>query len=328
LSFMRSRAALRQILPPNSMQSLDFPQEQKSLTAASVLCLLNGAAGSDTANARRQEVTRAFAAINQPVEIVLIQHGKPIAELARKAIARGDPLVIAGGGDGTVSAVANALVGTETALAVLPLGTLNHFAKDLGIPLEIEAAVSSACTGTVRTVDVGDVNGHVFINNSSIGLYPAIIRERETLQEGGRSKWIAFAEALLGVLKRSRAIRVRLKSAANSVNTRTEFVFIGNNVYDFAPPRIGGRNRLDEGVLWVSRLPHTGRFRAVLAALRPLVARPASNSSLAFTTTELSIQLRRRRIDVALDGEVVSMAAPLRYRIRPRALRVVVPSDT
>jgi diacylglycerol kinase family enzyme len=295
---------------------------------APLLCLLNGSAGSDRAEVRREEIRRAFDALGCAVEIVSIHDGEPIAAPARKAVARGDAIVIAGGGDGTMSAVANALAGTRTALAVLPLGTLNHFAKDLGIPLQLEAAVANVVNGAMRAVDVAEVNGRVFINNSSIGLYPAIVRERETLQKDGRSKWIAFAEALLGVLKGSRSIRVRLKSPVESLSTRTEFVFVGNNAYDLAPPRIAGRNRLDEGVLWVWRLPHTGRFRAVLAALHALFADPKSKTPLAFTANELSIAMRRKHIDVALDGEVIAMQTPLRYRARPQSLRVIVPAQS
>jgi diacylglycerol kinase family enzyme len=308
-----------------SMDTIAQRLKPETRPAEPLLCLLNGSAGSDSAEARCEELGRAFAALDCAVEIVLVHDGEPIAGPARKAVARGEALVIAGGGDGTISAMANALAGTRTALAVLPLGTLNHFAKDLGIPLELEAAVANVVNGAMRAVDVAEVNGRVFINNSSIGLYPAIVREREILQKDGRSKWIAFAQALVGVLKRTRSFRVRLKSTVESVNTRTEFVFVGNNAYDLAPPHIGGRNRLDEGVLWVWRLPHTGRFHAVIAALRALFKGRKSKMPLAFTASELSIAMRRKHIDVALDGEVIAMQTPLRYRARPQSLRVIVP---
>lgn len=308
------------------MHTIERSSLQKSGSPAPLLCLLNDAAHSNAAQSRREEITQAFAALSQPMAIVEIGQGESIADHARKAVARGDAVVVAAGGDGTMNAVANALAGTETALAILPLGTLNHFAKDLRIPLDLEAAVANAMKGTIRKVDVGEVNGRVFINNSSIGFYPALVREREALQQGGRSKWVAFAEALVGVLKRSPSIRVKLKSSAKSLSTRTQSVFIGNNAYDFAPPRIGGRNRLDQGVLWVSRLPHTGRFRTALAALRGLFRDPKSKTPLTFTTEKLTIAMRRSRIDVALDGEVITMQTPLRYRSRPQALHVVVPA--
>lgn len=306
------------------MQSDDNPP-QKSASGKRPLCVLNGAAGSHSADARRDEISRAFASRGQPVEVIVSPNVPALEERAREAVANGARLLIAGGGDGTVSAVANALVGSHTALAVLPLGTLNHFAKDMGIPLDIDAAIANAFEGQMRVIDAGEVNGRVFVNNSSIGLYPAVVRAREDLQHDGRGKWIALAQAFFAILKRPAAMRIRLASAECTLTAKTEFVFIGNNLYDLAPPRIGGRNSVEEGVLWVCRLPHTGRFRALLAAMRALIAPPQSRTPLAFTTKELSIGLRRRRTDVALDGEVIEMETPLQYRIRPGALRVIVP---
>lgn len=261
------------------------------------------------------------ARIEAPPEIDRLQ------QLAQQAARNGAKLVIAGGGDGTISAVANALAGSETALAVLPLGTLNHFAKDLGIPLDMDRAAGNAFHGRVRTVDVGEVNGRVFVNNSSIGFYPQVVREREVLQEEGRSKWIAFAQAALATVRRSRSLRVRLRFSGRVLSTKTDFVFIGNNEYELAAPRLGERERLDGEVLWVSYVSHMGRFRAVGAAVRAIFGIEKPKAPLAFTTGELRIETRRKVLDVALDGEVVRMDTPLVYRSRPRALRVIVSAE-
>ena len=129
-----------------------------------------------------------------------------INQLAAEARAVGE-LVVAGGGDGTLSAVAAALVGTDTALGVLPMGTLNHFAKDLGIPLKLEKAVQTLFTGKIARVDVGEVNGRIFLNNSSIGFYPRIVQARKREQRRGRSKWVAFAQAAATVFRKSAAER-------------------------------------------------------------------------------------------------------------------------
>jgi len=291
------------------------------------LCLLNGAAHSGAAAADAEKLAGIFrqmgcnARIEAPPQIDRLQ------ELARKAVRDGARLVIAGGGDGTIGAVANALAGSATALAILPLGTLNHFAKDLGIPLEVDAAVANALHGRAREVDVGEVNGRVFVNNSSIGFYPQVVREREALQEEGRGKWLAFAQALLATVRRSKSLRVRLRFANRALNTKTDFVFIGNNEYELAVPRLGERTRLDGGVLWISYVPHTGRFRAVGAAIRAIFGIEKPAAPLAFTTEELRIDTRRKFLDVALDGEVTPMATPLVYRSRPGALRVIVPAE-
>jgi YegS/Rv2252/BmrU family lipid kinase len=290
-----------------------------------VLCLLNPAAHSNGAAAARDRLMQAFAQTGRRVRIEESSSHDALAQLAREAVRTGARLVIAGGGDGTMNAVANALAGTDTALGVLPLGTLNHFAKDLGIPMEIDAAVANAFGGRVREVDVGEVNGRVFINNSSIGLYPQIVREREALQHDGKSKWVAFVHATIAVVGRSSAIRVRIQAPQHTLKTNTRFIFIGNNEYEFAGPRIAARLRLDGGALWAVQVPYGGRFRAVLEAARAFFAARKPRSPVVFSTHELRIETRRRSIDVALDGEVMRMQTPLLYRSRPRALRVVVP---
>src|SRR5947199_3052283 len=140
-------------------------------------CASGGRAGADAERA----VTEAFASCGSRVRVRLAREGSELTELARSAVSNGARAVVAGGGDGTVSAVASALVGTDKALGVLPLGTLNHFAKDLCIPLEVVGAARNVCEGREVSVDVGEVNGRVFINNSGLGLYPHIVRRREKL---------------------------------------------------------------------------------------------------------------------------------------------------
>ena len=141
-------------------------------------------------------------------------------------------VIVAGGGDGTVSTVAAALVDTDICLGVLPLGTLNHFAKDLGLPLDLEAAVRCIATGVTSRVDVGEVNGRVFVNNSSLGLYPDIVRDREQQQKRfGRGKWHALLRASIAALRRYPFLQVSLAVEGRERAYRTPFVFIGNNAY-------------------------------------------------------------------------------------------------
>src|SRR5919198_133481 len=128
-------------------------------------------------------------------------NGAELGELTKHAIAAGAKLVVAAGGDGTVSTVAGALAGTAAALGVIPLGTLNHFARDLGIPLDIAAAVVNTLQGRPHLIDAGEVNGRLFLNNSSIGLYPAMVYRRAKQQRRlGRGKWQAMLWAAHTVL--------------------------------------------------------------------------------------------------------------------------------
>src|SRR5436305_1054126 len=172
--------------------------------------------------------------------------GADLSSLASEARAVGG-LVVGGGGDGTIAAVAAALVGTDTALGVLPMGTLNHFAKGLGIPLELEKAVHTLFTGKVARVDVGEVNGRIFLNNSSIGFYPRLVQERKREQRQGRSKWLAFAQAAALMFQRSPTLHVELDEDHSRQSYDTPFVLVGNNRYAVAGLDIGRRASLTRG---------------------------------------------------------------------------------
>ena len=235
--------------------------------------------------------------------------------------------VVAGGGDGTVNAVAGALAGADTALGVLPMGTLNHFARDIGIPLSLEAAVRNLFTGQIRKVDVGEVNGRLFVNNSGIGLYPRIVRQREQMERHGHVKWVAFLLAVGSVLRRYSLVSVRLRMGEAQASARkTPFVFVGNNKYEVAGLEIGTRLSLDSGRLWACMAPRTGRRNLVRMALRALLGRVTDHELSVFEAEEFWVDTTAGRVDVSTDGEVSVMIAPLHYRIGANALRVVAPA--
>ncbi len=236
----------------------------------------------------------------------------------------------AGGGDGTISTVAARLVGTDKALGVLPLGTLNHFAKDLRIPLGLEEAARNVCEGREVSVDVGEVNGQVFVNNSSLGLYPRIVRRREKLQEReGSGKWAAFMRASLAVLRRYPFLYVRLDADGQRIVRKTPFVFVGNNEYEMESLQMGGRACLDAGCLSLYVAHRTGRLGLLRLALSALFGRlRRAHDFDALNAQEIWVETRRpKRLPVATDGEVNVMTTPLRYRVRPGALKVIVPKE-
>ncbi len=259
--------------------------------------------------------------------VLRIAGGEQLMDAARHAVQQGARLVIAGGGDGTVSAVAARLTGTEAALGVLPLGTLNHFAKDLGIPLELDAAIDAIARGRAVQVDVGEVNGHVFINNSSLGLYPDIVLDRERQRRRlGRGKWTALVAAAVHAARRYPVLSVRIGVKGEQLERRSAFVFIGNNEYKMEGFEIGERPRLSGGELSLYMTQRTGRFGLLRLALRALTGRLRQASDFdMLTAPELVVRTPQRQLRVATDGEVRLLQVPLTYRIRPGALRVVVP---
>ena len=294
------------------------------MNPAEIPVILNMKSGTGKARRVGDKITQAFRLCGLQAKIIMAK--KDIAGEAATAVRDGHRLIVAGGGDGTINAVASALVRTQAVLGVLPLGTFNHFARDLGIPLDLEAAVRVIAAGKAAQVDVGEVNGRTFINNSSVGLYPRIVLERLHEQRGGHSKWMAFVLATWRVLHRLPRLQIRLATGGTEIVHSTAFVFIGNNEYEIEGPKIGTRRTLNAGTLFCYVGHATTRwdllrlaFDAVMGRLRRLEALDVLHGKEAW------IAARRRRLRVALDGEVVSLASPLHYRIRPGALRVIVP---
>jgi diacylglycerol kinase family enzyme len=219
-------------------------------------------------------------------------------------------------------------VGTGIALGVLPLGTLNHFARDLHIPGDAAGAVQNIAAGNVAAIDAGEVNGRYFLNNASLGIYPAIVRGRERQQRHlGAGKWLAFLRATLAVLRRNPFVDVRLTVDGEELRRSTPFVFVGNNDYCMEGWCMGERKCLTAGKLNVYIARHTGRLGLLKLALRALVGRLHEAADLeVFSAAQVLVETHRRRIRVATDGEVTGMDSPLRFRIRPGALRVIVPA--
>ena len=260
-------------------------------------------------------------------EIHRARDGTALAALFASALAGRPRLVVAGGGDGTMNTAAAALAGGDVALGVLPLGTLNHFAKDLHIPLALEAAVDNILGGQTRSVDVGVVNDRVFVNNSSLGLYPEIVIDRDRQQRRlGRGKWQAFARATLATLRRYPFLDVRLEVDGTGHRRRTPFVFVGNNKYSIDGLSVGERERLDAGCLSLYVAQQPGRLSLLGFALRALVGRLRQAQDFdALLTSDLVVETHRRHLPVAVDGEVMLLETPLAYRVRPGSLRVIVP---
>ncbi len=259
--------------------------------------------------------------------VIMPPQGSDFTQAALDEIARGCDTLVAGGGDGTLNAVATAAVGTEVAFGVLPLGTLNHFARDVGIPSDLEAASKIIQQRHTRCLDVGQVNGHIFLNNSSLGLYPSIVRQRDRRRKFGSSKWVAFAAATLSSLRAAPFLDVEIQAAGNHLRRFTPFVFIGNNDYQIDGLRLGQRDGLDAGHLAIYVAHRTGRAGLVRLALRALIGRLKADKDFdVLQATEIRIETRRSRLRVATDGEVRAMETPLCYSIRAGALRVIVPA--
>jgi diacylglycerol kinase family enzyme len=298
--------------------------------AAPLAIIVSTSAGSDEKKGLETRLKAFFDSRHRDVRIWVANSGDEIPDLARHALGEHADPIAAGGGDGTVNAVASVLAETGKTLGVLPLGTLNHFAQDLGIPLDLEQAAQILVDGGVAQIDIGEVNGRIFVNNSSLGLYPSIVHGRETLQDRLEyGKWPAFLWASLSALRRYPILEARLRVDDKELVRHTPFIFVGNNRYQIEGFNIGSRTKLDSGWLWLYTTREIGRLGLLRFGLRALARSLRNDKDFdIMRTKEIVIETRHRsRLRVATDGEVTIMETPLTYRIRPGALRVAVPKE-
>jgi diacylglycerol kinase family enzyme len=253
--------------------------------------------------------------------------GRDYAVRCQAIAERGDPLLVVGGGDGTISAAASALAGTDTSLGILPLGTLNHFARDLGIPNALDAAAQLIAERTEHRVDVAEMNGRVFINNSAIGLYPLMVVDRDLQRRRlGRSKRLAMMVASARTLARFGHQRLTLTANDRQARLDTPLLFVGNNDYRLDLGAPGRRESLEDGRLCVLVMRKKTRRGLMAAIVRALFNRTRADDMVRLDDVDrLRVDSRRAKLPVSLDGEVVRAEPPLDYRIRKKALRVIAP---
>lgn len=297
----------------------------------SVEVFINAHSGLGKSEDARRILDELFQKHGLTAHIRIAHRAGELHKLAHGAVRGHSSIIVVGGGDGTINTFATALVGNGggKTLGVLPLGTLNHFAQDLNIPLELDAAVRVIAAGHTTQIDVGEVNGRFFVNNSSLGLYPQIVRERVKQQRLGHGKWPAFVWAAIAVLRRYPFLDLRLEGAGTKMRCRAPFVFVGNNEYQMEGFQIGRRKRMNGGVLSVYVTRRVGRWGLIRLALRALFGHLRNEKDFeALTTKQLKIDSRHRRLRISFDGEIDVLETPLHYRVRPAALRVIVPEES
>jgi diacylglycerol kinase family enzyme len=289
-----------------------------------VIVNVSGGAARRAAAGLKAQLETAFADAGQPIALELVEGPDIPAALERHADA---PRVAVGGGDGTLGGAAGMLAQRGAELAVLPLGTRNHFAGQLGIPPDLPSAARLAASGTARAVDIGEAGERTFINNFSVGAYVDLVRARE---HSPLPKLLATIPATWRTLRklRSRPFALAIDGARRAVET--PLLFIGTNRYQSSDGRPGERVALDDGLLDCYAVAPLPRTALIAAALRTLIARPRMHRDFALDTTgaEIRIEGPGHALEAALDGERTRFDLPLAIRIRPRALRVVAPPES
>ena len=250
-----------------------------------------------------------------------------IERTVRDVIAHGATRVLVSGGDGTIATAAAVLLESPAEMAILPGGTLNHFARDLGVSTDAAAALTLAVEGACRGVDIGTVNGKVFLNTSSVGAYVRFVRLRESLETRFGYR-IASTLAAFRLLFQLRMIAVEVEVDGKPRIYRTPLVFIGVGERELQLPTLGSRVKDGARGLHVMIVRSRSRARLMAIALAA-VARGVDAVSRtpeldAFIVDRCRITVRRAG-RVAIDGELVAMPTTLEYELRRDALRVVCP---
>jgi diacylglycerol kinase family enzyme len=274
-----------------------------------------------------ERLHKAFADAGVDADIRLTEPDKLSEALGEAAKAPGIDALVAGGGDGTLSCAAGHLADTGRPLGILPLGTLNHLARDAGIPAGLKEAAAIIAAGHVREIDLAEVNGRVFVNNSSVGLYPDMVRLREAEQERkGRSKRLAMLSASLTTLRHFRRHRLWISAEGLEAPIHTPLLFVGNNRYEVSLFALGKRETLDDGELCLYAIQAQSRAGMLWAGIRGLFGKlDQQRDFVTAYVAEAEVSSDRDMLTVSADGEAVRMETPLRYRIRPKALKLIVP---
>lgn len=286
-----------------------------------------GTAKGIAPDALAQEIEAAFAAHGVEADICMAAPADLPDAFADAASAPGLDAVIASGGDGTVSSAAAALTGGDRPLGILPLGTLNHFARDAGIPTDLAEAAAVIAAGKTRRVDVAEVNGRVFVNNSSVGIYSDFVRSRDAQQHRfRRSKRLAMAVASVRALRHFGRRQLTIRVPEGEVPIVTPLLFVGNNRYEVTRLRLGRREAIDRGELCLYAVLAPSPMRFLGLGLRALLGLLRKQDFVSLTgIKEAEINSAHSSIDVAADGETWAGDTPLRYRIRPGDLLLLAP---
>ena len=295
-----------------------------------ILIAANSKSGSGDGSAFSQEELKAeFSTYGITPEIYDLDDHSP--EDILKQIDSGNyDVVAASGGDGTINMVAGLLHGKDIALGVIPAGTLNHFAKDLNIPLTIEDSVKLIATGESTYIDTASVNGRLFLNNSSIGFYPLAVRKRDVQQSKfRRGKWLSMFYGLFSVFKRFPLYAVRVNTEKETLLFKTPIVFIGNNEYSTELFTIGSRETLSGGKLSLYFARSNTRFKVLKLVLSAFLNRLKESDELELKLVdEVVIESKKKSLSVSIDGEVEEMKPPLHYKIHRNDLKVISPKKS
>ncbi|CAN5917624.1 diacylglycerol kinase family protein [soil metagenome] len=307
--------------------------------AAPLFIVFNIGSGHGDAAEAREAIATACHAAGREHHLMLVDHPKRIGEIAREAVERAQQaqgIVVAAGGDGTINAVAQATLGSGCAFGVLPQGTFNYFSRTHGIPADVTGAMQVLLNESAQPAQVGLVNGRVFLVNASLGLYPALLEDRETWKrQFGRTRLVAFGAALMTMLRVHRNLRLRIEvqgSHGKAHDVRTLTLFVGNNALQMEQLGFPEAQAIDAGRLAAIALRPVGRLEMLWLLMRGVAGQLGDADQVkSFPFDRLTVRATRgfgaRRVKIATDGEVSWLHLPLQFAVSPEPLQLIRPAS-
>ena len=298
------------------------------LSACRLALVLNGSAGKKDAGASEERIRERLAPRVKEFAPFPVSDGGAIAGAAKRASQDGFDIVVALGGDGTQSAVAGALIGSNSVMGVLPGGTFNYFSRELGVGETLDEALDTILQGYARPIDIGDVNGRIFLNNACIGVYPAILERREAIyRRWGRSRFAAYWSVLLAL--RNMRSPMHLSLSLNGVTTEihTPLAFAARSAFQLESMGLEGVEAVSNGQLALFLAKGHKPIDLIKAAVRLAFGSVARGRDFELIVAdEIVIETRQSRRTLAIDGEKERLNGPFRLRVRRDALSVLVPA--
>ena len=289
--------------------------------------IMNRESGANDKTALTAEIETAFTAHGWQVEFVMAGR-HDLRSQTQQTVAQAPGAIVVAGGDGTINTVASACVEAKRPLGLVPAGTFNYIARNLRIPTEVAQAVSVIVNGAVRQVDVGEINGRIFLNNAGIGLYAQMLERREQdKRRFGRRRTIAFFSGMRSLLIPHPVYTVELIADGQTALHLTTTLFFGCNALQLEDFNIAAAECLRHQKLAVLSLKLRSRWEVAVAACAALMGRlDEVGTTNTFCARTVRVQTRRRALKVAIDGEVVLLRSPLKVALRPGALQVFAPA--
>lgn len=317
---------------PSADRSAD-PAPRVIAADAPFIVVMNAGSGRKQSDETRAALDATLGAAGRQFDVRLVEQPSQLADITRQAVRDAkakNAVVVGAGGDGTLCAVAQAVLGSGCAFGVLPRGTFNYFSRDHGIPADPVESIRLLLTARAFPVQVGFVNDRMFLVNASLGLYPKLLEDREIYKrQFGRSRLIALWSAAVTLLRAHRHLRLHIEHDGTMHEVRTSTLFVGNNRLQLEQIGMAQAPQLERGLLAAIAPRAIGRFAQLCLSLRGAAGRMSdADNVISFAFRHITVthpSKRHRPVKVATDGEINWITMPLEFRVAAEPLFLLKP---